>query len=193
MSWADLAIGGAQSVGSYIVQMAEAKNKRAWQKYNNAMVMLQRGQNQNTLTDNENMARERTQEEAFLIRRSEYITKASAEVAAAATGTTGRSVNMVMFDIGRNAAVADRDRQRDFQLQQLGTDNARRQTELQAKMSLDLTDIPNPNPFSAALGFMSNNGESLSALFKGELSNKATPRTTGPDSHDPYSKRNLGL
>lgn len=179
MAWADLALNGIQSVGSYILASREAKNKRAWQKYNNTMVSLQAGQNQNTLTDNENMARERSQEEAFLIRRSEYITKASAEVAAAATGTTGRSVNMVLFDVGRNAAIADRDRSRDLQLQYLGIDNSRRNVELQAKMSMDLTDIPNPNPFSAFLGFMDKSSGSLSEAFKGGT--KATPRVAAPD------------
>lgn len=193
MAWADLAIGGVQAIGSYIVQAQEAKNKRAWQKYNNAMTMLARGQNENAVTANENMARERSQEEAFLIRRSEYITKASAEVAAAATGTVGRSVNMVMFDVGRNAAIADRNRQRDLELQYVQFDNQRQNIELQAKQSLDLTDIPNPNPFSTMLGFIGDNGTSLSALLKGQMNTAATPRTTAPDSHDPNSKRNLGL
>jgi len=191
--WMDLALGGVKSIGSYLVASAEAKNKRRWQKYNNTMVMLQGAQNQNTLTDNENMARERSAEEAFLIRRSEYITKASAEVAAAATGTTGRSVNMILFDVGRNAAVADRDRARDLDLQYLGIDNQRKQVALQTKMSLDMTDIPNPNPFSYALDFIGNNSDSLGDMFT-SMKSKSTVRNTGPastGSTDPWVQNGI--
>ena len=187
MAWADLAISGAQSIGSYILQAAEAKNRRKWQKYHNTMLNLQAAQNQNTLTDNENMARERSQEEAFLIRRSEYITKASVEVAAAATGTTGRSVNMVLFDVGRNAAIADRDRQRDLQLQYLSIDNQRRSVALDAKLAQDNTHIPSPNPFSAALGFM---GSVDLSGFK-NLNTKPTPRNTGPA--DPWVMNGVNM
>lgn len=178
MSWTDMALSGAKNIGSYILANADAKNKRKWQKYNNTMLRLQSGQNQNTLTDNENMLRERSQEEAFLIRRSEYITKASVEVAAAATGTAGRSVNMVLFDVGRNAAIADRDRQRDLQLQYLGIDNQRKSEAMGLAMSIDQTNIPNPNPFGYALDFLSGAGS-----FK-DLGNRTVARDTGPK--DPW-------
>lgn len=191
MAWADLAIGGVKSFGSFIVAAREAKNRRKWQAYNNAMVNIQAGQNQNALTINENMLRERSAEEAFLIRRSEYITKASAEVAAAATGTTGRSVQMVMFDIGRNAAVADRDRQRDLDLQLLQIDESRKQVQLQAKMSMDLSDNPGPNPFSAMLGFLGENAGSIRELFKGTA---AVPRNAGPQSrNDPWVQNGVNM
>lgn len=181
MAWADIALSGAQSAGSYILSAAQAKNDKKWQKYKNSMLALQAGQQQSVLTDNENMARERSLEEAYLIRRSEYITKASVEVEAAATGTIGRSVNMVLFDVGRNAAVADRDRQRDLDLQYLGIDNQRKQVAMSAKMSMDNTNIPAPNPFSAALGFLGNTGESLNKQLS---SGGVKSRTTAPK--DPW-------
>jgi hypothetical protein len=179
MAWTDIALSGAKSLGSFILSSAEAKNKRKWQKYNNAMLMLQSGQNNNVLTDNENMARERSAEEAFLIRRSEYITKASVEVEAAASGTVGRSVNMVLFDVGRNAAVADRDRQRDLDLQYLGFDNQRRQLAMETKMSLDTSDIPNPNPFSAALGFLGDTAGSWGDFKPMTATARTTSGNTG--------------
>lgn len=182
MAWADLALAGVKSVGSFLVAGAEAKNRRRWQKYNNALISMQVGQQVSTLNTNQNIARERSAEEAFLIRRSEYITKASAEVAAAATGTTGRSVNMTLFDIGRNAAIADRDRVRDFELQVLGMEQQKAQAIMQGKLSLDVTDIPSPNPFSALLGFAGEAGESINDAFAS--ARKTVDRYTGPK--DPW-------
>jgi hypothetical protein len=159
MAWSDIALAGVQTVGSYILQSRDAKSKKKWQKYQNAMVRLQGAQNQNVLTDNENMARERSAEEAQLIRRSEYITKASVEVEAAATGTTGRSVNLALFDVGRNAAIADANRQRELDLTYLGIDNQRRQLALEVALSQDTTQIVGPNPFASLLDFAGSVGK----------------------------------
>lgn len=157
MAWTSQQMGGAigsigSQIGNFIAASKQAKADRAWQKYNNAMVRIQDGQNQNVLTTNENIAREANLEKRFGIRRTEYMTAATARVAAAASGTIGRSVNSVMHDIHKNAAEADRLTAQDFEMQKLEIDNQRRQSSMQAALSLDLRKIQGPSPVALALG-----------------------------------------
>jgi hypothetical protein len=137
----------------FIAAQREAKAAKAWQAYRNKMVRLADGQNQNVITTNSNMARERSAEAAFAISRSKLTTEGSAAVAAAAMGVEGRSVDMVQFDIGRNAAYAQQQRLDDLNMEMEGFRNQRRQSAMQAIQNIDLSPIPKPNPASYMLGF----------------------------------------
>jgi hypothetical protein len=117
------------------------------------MVKLSDANNQNILTTNENLARANSIDQSFAIERSEYLTSAQAEVAAAASGTGGRSVNDVMFDIEHNAASAQARRKQDLEAQYLQIDNQRQQSRFQAAMSMDYSPIPEPNPATYMLNF----------------------------------------
>lgn len=147
-------LGIAQQIGGFIAASKQAKADRAWQKYNNTMTKLTNSINQDVLTTNENIQRKATLQKRFAIRKSEYTTLASASVAAAASGTTGRSVNAVLHDIKRNAALADAAAADDFEMIKLETDNQRRQSSMNTQMSLDLRKIQGPNPIALALGLM---------------------------------------
>lgn len=155
--WTDLALGGGLSLLRTGMEYSEAKkaaeSKKAWQAYRNTMVQLSNANNQNIITTNENIARDNSLNQAFQIERSEYITSAQAEVAAAASGTGGRSVNAVMFDIEHNASVAQARRRQDLEYQYLQADNQRQQSQLQAAMSMDYSPIPEPNPATYMLNF----------------------------------------
>jgi hypothetical protein len=131
----------------------DAEAKKAWQAYKNTMVQLSDANNQNTLTTNANLAFEQSALQAFSIERSEYITSAQAEVAAAASGTGGRSANAVLLDVERNATMAQSRRQGDLEAQFLQIDNQRRQSQFQAAMSMDYSPIPEPNPATYMLNF----------------------------------------
>lgn len=144
--------GAVGSVVNFITASEDAKSQRKWQAYNNALVRLQNATNQNALTTNEGMAVERASEAEYAIRKNEYITKASVEVSAAATGTTGRSVNAVLFDVGRNAARASADKARDLDYQLLGFQQQRELSNLQTEMQIDHSRIPGPNPADVVLG-----------------------------------------
>ncbi len=144
--------GAVGSVVNFITASEDAKTQRKWQAYNNALVRLQNATNQNALTTNEGMAVERASEAEYAIRKSAYITKASAEVSAAATGTVGRSVNAVLFDIDRNAARASADKSRDLDYQLLGIQQQREQSNLQTEMQIDHSRIPGPNPADVVMG-----------------------------------------
>lgn len=144
--------GAVGSVVNFITASQDAKVQRKWQAYNNALVRLQNATNQNALTVNEGMTIERASEAEYAIRKNEYSTKASVEVAAAATGTTGRSVNAVLFDVGRNAARASADKSRDLDYQLLGFQQQREQSNLQTEMQIDHSRIPGPNPADVVMG-----------------------------------------
>lgn len=158
--WADLALSGGLAALRTGMQYSQAKEdaaaKKAWQDYKNTMVRLSDATNQNILTTNANLAYDNSQLQAFAIERSEYLTTAQAEVAAAASGTGGRSVNDVLFDVERNATMAQSRRKADLEAQYLQIDNQRQQSHFQAAMQMDYSPIPEPNPATYMLNFASD-------------------------------------
>lgn len=165
--FAEMALAGGLSLlkqgMSFQAASVEAKAKRQWQAYKNAMVKLQDAQNQNAITTNEVMLEGRVAEQRFQIRRSEYVTEAAAEASAAAADTEGRSVNMVMFDIERNASMQRARLQQDLEAQYVNFDQQRQTSAFQAALNEDHTFIPKPNLATYALGFA---GDMLGAYNK---------------------------
>lgn len=154
--WADQAMLGV-SAAKAIIGFSQAKRQavqdRKWQLYNNTMVSIQDAGNQNAITTNENLAREKATRDAFAVRKSAYQTKASAEVAAAASGTTGRSVDITIYDIGRNEALMLDGIGKDLQGQYGQFTQQREGSAMSAKMSKDFRGVPMPNPATYMLGF----------------------------------------
>lgn len=139
-------------IGSFIAAGRKAESDRAWQEYNNKMTRIADAVNQGNITTNDNMRRERKHTQLMQVQKSKLATKASAEVAAAATGTTGNSVNAVLFDVDRNAANANRAIERDDQMQDVVSDNQRFSSALQLQTNLDLRTITGPTAGSLLLG-----------------------------------------
>jgi hypothetical protein len=144
-----------QGMGFQAAQ-AEAKSKRQWQAYRNAMTMLANANNQNAITTNEVMLEDRLATQRFNIERSEYITEAAAEASAAAADTGGRSVSMVLFDIERNASIQQGRLQQDLEAQYVSNDEQRRNSAFQAATQMDYTHIPKPNLATYAMNFASD-------------------------------------
>ena len=138
-------VGMFSQFGSFIAAGQKAESDRKWQAYNNKMTRLQDAMNQNSITTNENMRKESKHKQLMQIMKSERSTLASAEVSAASTGTIGRSVNMVLKDINRNAATARAGIEKDDDWQDAQTDNQRLQSAMQTEMQIDLRHIPNPS------------------------------------------------
>lgn len=168
--WADLALSGAQSLikqgMSYDAASKKAKADRQWQAYKNAMTKLADANNQNAITTNEVLLEERVANQRFQIERSEYTTSAQAEAAAAATDTGGRSVDMVVFDIERNASMAQANVTSDLEAQYAQHDEQRRNSAFQAVMQQDHTYIPSPNLATYALGFATDMTNAYTKLNK---------------------------
>ena len=168
--WADLALSGAQSLikqgMSYQAASTKAKADRQWQAYKNAMVKLADANNQNAITTNEVMLDRRVANQRFNIERSEYMTAGQAEASAAAAGTGGRSVDMVVFDIERNASMQQANVTSDQEAQYAQHDEQRRNSAFQAVMQQDHTFIPSPNLATYALGFASDMTNAYTKLTK---------------------------
>lgn len=156
MAWSDMALDGGLSAlrqgVSFIGAQQTADAKKAAQKYKNGMIALSGANQQNAITTNENMASDRSNDLAFEIDKSDYVTSAKAEVQAAAAGTGGRTVNMTMFDIDRNAANAQTQRLRDLNDQYVVDDAQRRNTAFQVATATDNNFIPEPSGAALALG-----------------------------------------
>ena len=144
MEWLSLGASMLSGFMSYQADKAAAKAKRAWQAYSNTMIRLSDAQNQNAITTNEILNQQASTDQAIGIKESNILTTAQAEVSAAAAGVKGRSVDMVMLDINRNAAVAERQRETSLINANLSFDQQRRSSSLQAAMQQDYTYIPRP-------------------------------------------------
>lgn len=149
MSWSQWqvngAVGGMQAIGNYIVQRRQAKSDLAWQKYNNTMTRLQGAINQNNINTNQNMAVERQVRETYNLRLAKYQTESKAEVASAALGAEGNSVDMVMRDINMNEARMQEQMRTDMNYQMVGFNNQRQSSAMQTEMQIDYTQIPKPS------------------------------------------------
>lgn len=142
----------------YLASSLQARQDNKMRKFNNLMVRIQQGFAYNALTANANLARERAAEQKFLIQQSEYSTRASAENAAAATGTTGNSVQATLFDISHNAAIANQQVDQELSGTYLSLDHQRQQISFQSELQIDNTRS-RANPATAILGFMSDRAE----------------------------------
>ena len=151
--WGDIFLSGGKAIGSYFAAKKQAEADRKWQAYNNAMTRLQDGMNQNALTINALLAKRKAQQQAVQIQQSEYTTKASVELAAAVTGTVGRSVNMQLFDVARTADQARNRNQQELDDTFLDIQHKREQSAMGAQINLDLRSLPSPNPVTYMLGF----------------------------------------
>lgn len=149
MAWSEwqinAGVSGIKAIGSFIQQSRQAANDKAWQKYNNAMVNIQDKVNQNNITTNQNMAVERQVREKFALNAAKYQTEAKAEVASAAMGVEGNSVDMVMRDIASNESRMQSQLDVDMNYQLVGFKQQRKASALQATMAMDHTQIPKPN------------------------------------------------
>lgn len=163
--------GGLQLVsvlGSHKAAKEKAKSDKAWQEYNNKMVRINDALNQNTLTTNQNMRKERTAMQRLQLQRSEYATSAKVEVSAASTGTVGNSVNAALRDVRNNAAEQQEQLDRDGVWQDLQIQNQRMLSTFQADSAVDLRTIPTPSSASLMLGLAKvglDNRDTISSLW----------------------------
>jgi len=144
MEWLSFGLNMASAFGSYQADKASSKAARAWQAYSNTMTRLSDAVNQNSITTNEILSNQASADQAIGIKQSNILTQAQAEVSAAAAGVKGVSVDDVMKDINRNAAVAENARQNDLAASHLAFDQQRRSSSMSAAMQQDYSYIPRP-------------------------------------------------
>lgn len=179
MMAAQLGLSALQGAASYKAKKQQAEAQEKWRKYNNAMVNLGNAMNQNAITQNEVLAMQNSVFQATELKKLNIQQTGAVAAAAAAAGVKGRSVNQSMFNVQRNAANADRDRQISLQNQFAAFDQQRLQSGMSAAMQQNHTQIQKPSllnemagTISKAVGFgmsggFSSIGSSLSGMFGG--------------------------
>lgn len=157
---------------------AQYKARKAWQTYSNTMVRLSDSMNQNAITTNEIIAQSAFAEQALGIKRSSILTQAKSEVAAAAAGVKGRSVNQSMIDIQRNAAARETERQTSLSNANLAFDQQRLQSRMSAEMQQDYTYLPKPNPATYYLNAAMQTAQSFMSMPQGSGGSGMTSGTS---------------
>lgn len=154
--WGNLAVDGGLSIlktaTSYMAAKQEASAKRKWQNYKNSILRISGAMNQNAINQNQNMAVDRSEAQAFEIERDEYTTMAAAEASAAAADTEGRSVNQTIYQIQRSGMMAQSNRLNDLENQIAGFDQQRLNTEMQVVTQTDFSPINSPDIGASLLG-----------------------------------------
>ena len=173
--WSDMAAQGGLSafkaIGSYITAKRQAKSDKLWQDYNNKLTRMQDAMNQNALTTNENMLRERSMRDKYNVEISKYKTQASAEVASAAVGAEGNSVDLVMLEISQNAARASKAIDQDADYQYQGIQQQRLSSKMQTEMQIDYTQIVKPSIAAAVMGW---GADTMMHKFKRDTQDRST-------------------
>lgn len=155
-----------KDLGSFILQSKAAKSERQWRDYNNRMTQIQNAFNQNAISTNQVLAVQRSAAKQFLISKEEQKTVAAVEASAAATGTTGRSVDKAINTVKYNADRAEAERKLDLENQVAYFINQRQSSQLQAELAIDRSTTPSPSPISLMLGL----GERVTTEYrKGRL------------------------
>lgn len=172
------ALSGYQSQRQqYENAKAMAEYNRKLQEYKNKMTMLSAAQQQNTITQNVTSAIQASANEAADLQKKVQEAAGAAEVAAAATGTTGRSVDMVQTDVERAGAAQEYARQQQLQNVFDSSDTQRQNVAMQAVMQQDLNWYQSPQSPSALTTLVQIGG--VAAQYYNATS---TPGSSAPPS-----------
>lgn len=150
------ALSGYQSQRQqYANAKAQMEYNRKMQEYRNKMTMLSAAQQQNTITQNVTSAIQASAVVATDIQKKVQEAVGATEVAAAATGTTGRSVDMAKTNVERAGAAQEYARQQQLNNVFASAETQRQNVSMQAVMQQDLNWYQNPaqpSEFSALAG-----------------------------------------
>lgn len=159
----------------YANAKAMAEYNKKMQEYKNKMTMLSAAQQQNTITQNVTSAIQESANVAADIQKKVQEATGAAEVAAAATGTTGRSAEMVQTNVERAGASQEYARQKQLQNVFASSDTQRQNVSMQAVMQQDLTWYQNPQSPSE-LGVLAQIGSAFTKYYD----RTSTPGSTAP-------------
>ena len=90
---------------------ARAAQKRAWAEYSNKLTMLSQARNQGIVSENIVLAGRMSTRHAVNIQKNAMKAKATTEVYAASNQFAGGSIDDLLLDLTRNAAMAEDNRQ----------------------------------------------------------------------------------
>lgn len=140
------------AASSFYIQKQQAKMQESAREHANVMRGLAAGQEQNAVSRQSTALRDATQRVALEQEIASLQDKGSAEVAAAAAGVAGGSVDQVMRNIKRQALVAQANRKLSYNNQAAALDQERVNIELRRITGEDISVIQKPSAATALLG-----------------------------------------
>ncbi len=167
MEWLSLGMNIAGGIMSYQADKAANKAARALQAYNNAMTKLSDSINQNAITTNSILTLDASTAVGTEIRKNAISTQAQIETSAAAADVKGRSVNQAMFDVMRNGANREFERQQNLRNSFLAFDQERLNSRMASNMQQDYSYLPKPNFASYMLNAAAKSKDSISSIYNG--------------------------
>lgn len=177
--------GYASQRQQYANAKAMAEYNRKMQEYRNKMTMLSAAQQQNTITQNVTSSIQASAVQAADIQKKTQEATGAAEVAAAATGTTGRSVDMVETNVQRAGASQEYARQQQLQNVFASAETQRQNVAMQAVMQQDLNWYQNPAQPNA-LGTLAQIGGAFASYYD----RTTTPGSSGPPTGETVKESN---
>ncbi|HXB13647.1 MAG TPA: hypothetical protein VNZ45_16790 [Bacteroidia bacterium] len=148
---------------SYMAAKQQNEFAQKWQTYSNAMVNIQNGQNQNSISNNEQVAVTEAVNTDINIQKSALILGAKQQVQAAAAGVQGRSVNQSLMAIQAQASEARSNNQTNLTNQLNSYASQREQGNMTTAMEQKNSYLPTPqiaNYLLPTLGKMTDNMQS---------------------------------
>lgn len=146
-------VGGSviSAIAGYRQARQTVKYQRRMQDYNNKMVSLSDALNQNAITNNVSTQMQKFAMAAVELKANAIQTSAQAEVAAAAAGVEGNSVEATIMDIQANAAGREYNRQNELKAMFNSATSQRQNSVWQARLQKDVSYIPSPSLMSYVL------------------------------------------
>lgn len=154
LSQMGLSIAG--SVAGLESRRIDAKMERAVQAYRNTMQAINTAQQKNMVTLNEIAVQDASSRMEHDIQVQSMRDRGAAEVAAAAAGVKGNSVNLTMRDIASSSATANKNRLDNLKAQYAAYGQERRNIAVGAAMNKDVSVIPRPSVSSMLFGVSTN-------------------------------------
>lgn len=156
LMFAQMGLAVIGQFSSHSTNDLQARLDRSMQAYRNTLTALSAAGAQNAITLNSIDAADVAEEEALQIRVQGLQQQGTAEVAAAASGTSGNSVGAVVQSLKANALRANTARLKTLGRQLQSYDAQREQTELDKRLNTDISVIPSPSIGSSLLGLGTN-------------------------------------
>jgi len=150
--YADMGLSVAQGVAGFVQGRIASKLAGDMQKYRNQMLELTAAMTRDTITQNQIATRDASVRAAWAIETASAKDKGAAEVAAAAAGVKGGSVDRQMRGLRRSAQMAHaaRKRKRDSEFRAHAQD--KRNVAVGATLGRDITVNSKPSMLSSVMG-----------------------------------------
>ena len=152
LMYAQMGLAAASTLGDFATTSIQAKMQEAQRAFQNHMSDLSAARSKNAITTNEVRTQDAAVRADVQIQKIALSDQANAEVAAAAAGTAGNSVDMVMSDLRASAGGASYANRRNANQQMIEMGAQRQSVAIAQVTNKNIQIIPKPSIGSLLLG-----------------------------------------